>query len=179
MLLRLKGTKNIVINTKKVQKRKKKRKMHKHELSLSVLPTDLQDLILMYTFNLPKKAITQSLDVMLDIAEMQLPFFFLRERIWSWHYEMFLPNPMFSFMPIEYYGGKYHDLFDEDSIFCFLIGLDFRRRNVRLFGSRERWLNRICNSWRAVAPLAAYYRHLLRTKNPILRKKGPLLAQYL
>ena len=68
--------------------------MREHELSLSVLPDVLQDLVLMYTYNLPKKQIMKSLRVILDIAEMQLPFFFLKERIWSWHYEKFLPNPL-------------------------------------------------------------------------------------
>lgn len=153
--------------------------MRKHELSLSVLPDVLQDLILIYTYNLPKKQIIKSLGVILDIADMQLPFFFLKERIWSWHYEKFLPNPLISFLPIEYYTGKYNDLFDEDSMFCLLIGLDFRRRNVRLFGSRERWMNRICNSWRAVEPLAAYYKMLLRTKKPIMKKRGPLIMKFI
>ena len=153
--------------------------MCKHELDLSVLPDVLQDLVLMYTYNYTKSQVCASLDVILDILDMQLPFFFLKDRIWSWHYEKFLPNPLVSFFPIEYYTGRYNDLFDEDSMFCLLLGLDFRRRNVKLFGSRKRWMSRICSSWRAVEPLAAYYKMLLRTKRPIMKKRGPLVTKFI
>ena len=41
----------------------------------------------MYAYNLPKKQVVASLEVILDIIDMQLPFFLLKDRIWSWHYE--------------------------------------------------------------------------------------------
>ena len=152
--------------------------MCKNSLKLSVLPDVLQDIVIMYAYNLPKVDVLRSLDIIMDIKDMQLPFFFFKQKIWSWHYKTFLPNPVFSFMPIEYYSGRYCDLFDDDAMYCLLIGLDFRRRNVKLFGSRDRWMNRICTSWRAVEPLAAYYKMLLRTKQKIMKKRGPLIMNF-
>ena len=153
-------------------------KMCKNDVKLTDLPDVLQDLVLLYAFNLPKQQVLESLGVMLDIVDMKLPFFFFRRKIWSWQYNNFLPNPVFSFMPIEYYNGRFCELFDDDAMFCLLLGLDFRRKNVRLFGSREKWLNRIVTSWRCVEPLAAYYRMLLRTRTPIMKKRGPLIKHF-
>ena len=149
--------------------------MCKNDVKLSSLPDVLQDLVLEFAFNLPKDQVLGSLQVILD---MKLPFFFFREKIWSWEWKHFLPNPVFSFFPIEYYNGRFDELFDDDAMFCLLLGLDFRRRNVRLFGSRQKWLNRIVTSWRCVEPLAAYYRMLLRTRTPIMKKRGPLVQAF-
>ena len=148
------------------------------DVKLSILPDVLQDIVLKYAFNMPKAAILRSLHTILGILEMQLPFFFFRQKIWSWHYNRFLPNPVFAFMPIEYYNSRYCELFDDDALYCLLLGLDFRRKNVRMFGSRGAWLNRIVTSWRCVEPLAAYYRMLLRTRSPIMKKRGPLIGMF-
>jgi hypothetical protein len=152
--------------------------MCNNEVKLVELPDVLQDLVLLYAFNLPKHDVLESLGVILDIVDMKLPFFFFRQKIWSWQYNNFLPNPVFSFMPIEYYNGRYCELFNDDAMFSFLLGLDFRRKNVRLFGSREKWLDRIVTSWRCVEPLAAYYRMLLRSQTPIMKKRGPLINMF-
>ena len=153
--------------------------MCKNELNLTVLPDVLQDLVLMYTYNLPKKQVVASLKVILGIIDMQLPFFLIKDRIWSWHYETFLPNPIRTFMPIEYYDGRYENLFEEDSMYCLLLGLDFRRRNVRRFGDRKRWFHRIVTNWRSVEPFSAYYKMLLRTKCRITKKRGPLVRRFI
>jgi len=153
-------------------------KMCKNDPKLSSLPDVLQDLVLQFAFNLPRDQVLRSLQIILDIVDMKLPFFFFREKIWSWHCRKFLPNPVVSFMPIEYYNSRYNELFDDDALFCLLLGLDFRRRNVRLFGSRQKWLNRIVTSWRCVEPLAAYYRMLMRTPGQIMKKRGALIQMF-
>jgi len=152
--------------------------MCKNGVKLSILPDVLQDIVLDFAFNLPRDAVLRSLNVILDILDMRLPFFFFRNKIWSWQYNVFLPNPVHTFMPIEYYNGRFCELFDDDALYCLLLGLDFRRRNVKMFGTRQTWLNRIVSSWRCVEPLAAYYRMLLRTRNPIMKKRGPLVRMF-
>lgn len=148
------------------------------DLKLSVLPVVLQDIVIDYAFNVPKQAFLDSLDIILSIVDMKLPFFFFRPRIWSWHYSRFLPNPCFSFMPIEYYNGLYSELFDDDALYCLLLSLDFRRKNVRLFGSRQRWLSRILNSWRAIEPFAAFYKMLMRSKTTIMKHRSTFITHF-
>ena len=125
-----------------------------------------------------KTDVLESLNVILSIIDMDLPFFFFRESIWSWHYNKFLPNPVFSFMPIHYYNGIYSELFDDDALCCLLLGLDFRRRNVRMFGSRQRWLDRIIQCWRCVEPFAAYFKMLLRSKTPIMKQRSAFIKRF-
>ena len=163
---------------KTVQNTIKSAKMCKNDLKLDVLPPDLQDIVLSFAFNLKKRQVVQSLTVFLEIIEMELPFFFFRQRIWSWYYKKYLPNPIFVFLPIEFYDGRYASLFDDDSMYCLLIGLDFRRKNVKCFGSRDIWLDRIVCNWQAVEPLAAFYKMLLRCETPIMKKRGPLVSSF-
>ena len=138
---------------------------------LSDIPLVLQDLVFLFAFNMDKEQTLCSLRIIWEIQQMKLPFFFFRTKIWSWHYKTFLENPCSSFMPIEYFNGRYNDIFDEDSLYCFLLGLDFRRRNVKLFGSRRFWEKRLVKSWRAVEELSAYYKMLCRSKAQVFRKK--------
>ena len=143
------------------------------------LPDVLQDLVYMFAFNLPKRSVQTSLETVLEIASWNLPFFFFRNKIWSWHWKVFLPTPLKVFIPIEYYGGSFRELFDDDAIYCFLLGLDFRMRNVRIFGNRQKWENRILSSWRVMDSLAAFYWMLMRSKTRVLRKHTTYEVWYL
>ena len=69
-------------------------------------------------------------------------------------------------------------VFDDDAMFCLLLGLDFRRRSVKMFGSRQRWLDRIMRSWKCVEPFGAYYKMLLRSQGPIMKQRGPLVSLF-
>ena len=149
------------------------------DITLSVLPTVLQQLVLDFAYNLPKTAVLSSLNTLLDIIDMDLPFFFFRPKIWSWEFAKFLPNPVFEFMPIEYYNGLYSELFDDDALYCLLLGLDFRRKNVKMFGSRQQWINRIVSSWRSIEPFAAYYKMLMRSRTPIMKHRSSFITRFL
>ena len=138
---------------------------------LSDIPLVLQDLVFLFAFNMGKEETLCSLRTIWEIQQMKLPFFFFRTKIWSWHYKTFLENPCSCFMPIEYFNGRYNDIFDEDALYCFLLGLDFRRRNVKLFGSRRFWEKKLVKSWRSVEALSAYYKMLCRSKTKVFRKK--------
>ena len=135
---------------------------------VSELPAVLQDLVYMFAWNLPKDQVQHSLRVYMEIETWKLPFWFFNK--WSWHYNRYLNNPLKTFMPIEYYGGKYRELFNEDAVYCFFLGLDFRMKNVRLFGNRRLWEMRILESWRVMDSVASFYRMLMRSKTRVLRK---------
>ena len=142
------------------------------------MPCVLQELVFQFAYNMPRDDVLRSLETILSIINMELPFFFFREKIWSWHYNEFLTNPVRTFLPIEYYNGRYCELFDDDAMFCLLLGLDFRRRSVKMFGSRQRWLDRIMRSWKCVEPFGAYYKMLLRSQGPIMKQRGPLVSLF-
>lgn len=152
--------------------------MCSNEPKIADLPDVLQDLVYMFAWNLPKMQVHVSLNTYLEIKKWNLPFWFLQKRIWSWHYNRYLKNPLETFMPIEYYGGKFRDIFNDDSVYCFLIALDFRMKNVRAFGSRRLWELRLLDSWRAMDSLAAFYKMIMRSKTRVLRKNTAYEAFY-
>ena len=144
--------------------------MCKNDPKIRDLPTVLEDLVYMFAFNMPKEPVQESLNTILEVKQWGLPFWFLNDRIWSWHYRCYLDTPIKSFIPMQYYGGDFRDLFNLDVIYCFLLGLDFRMKNVRKFGSRQLWEARILDSWRCLDALSSFYKMLLRTKTRVLRK---------
>ena len=86
-------------------------------MDFQALPDVLQDLVCLFCFNLPLKAVRNGVDKILEIKDMNLPFFFFRDKIWSWEDKCFYPSPTKVWMPIEYFGGMYRDLFDDDTVF--------------------------------------------------------------
>ena len=139
---------------------------------ISDLPDVLQDLVCMFAWNMPKKLIQPSLDIFVEINNWRIPFWFLRKRVWSWHYRSYMKTPLKEFLPIEYFGGEYKQLFNEDAVYCLLIGLDFRLKNVRKFGNRKKWETRILQSWRVMESLSSFYKMLLHSKRGVLRKNS-------
>jgi len=134
------------------------------------LPDVLQDLVCMFAWNIPKKQIQPSLDIYAEINTWRLPFWFLHKRVWSWHYRNYMNTPLKEFSPIEYFSGEYRQLFNQNAVYSLLIGLDFRLKNVRLFGNRTRWETRILQDWRVMESLSSFYKMLLHSKRRVLRK---------
>ena len=94
--------------------------MCKNDPKVSELPRVLEDLVYMFAFNMPKEPVEKGLNTVLEVKSWNLPFWFLNNRIWSWHYRSYIDSPTKAFMPIEYFGGDYKDLFNIDVIYCFL-----------------------------------------------------------
>ena len=145
-------------------------------MKFSVLPTVLQDIVMLFCYNMPVHMVRANVNELLSIKSMGLPFFLYREKVWSWKFTRFLPNPINVFLPIEDYGGYYGCIIDDDAMYYLLLCLDFRRKNVKMFGSRSDWHKRFSNNWRTVGPFAAYYKMLLRSEKPVLKPNSPLLS---
>ena len=135
------------------------------------LPSVLQNIVCMYAYNTTLAGVKTSLALYRVVKSMHLPFFFFKSQIWCWDAREFIKSPMKAFVPIETIGGSIAELFDDDGMYCFLLALDFRRKKVKMFGSRERWLHRLASNWCTVEPFAAYYRMLLREDEPVMRKR--------
>ena len=144
--------------------------MCKNTLKLSDLPHELSNLIVQFAFGMPESAVRRDLDTILMIKSWDLPFWFLERRVWSWRDRTFLPSPLTRYMPIVFFGGQFRELFNIDTIWSFLLALDFRRKNVRAFGSRAVWQARLSQSWEIMDTLSCFYKMLLHSKTHVLRK---------
>ena len=142
--------------------------------TLGQIPPDLQNIVCMYAYDCDMRAVQRSLRLYADLKTMRLPFFFYREKIWDWSTRRFLASPMIVFEPIDRWDGIVNELFDQDAMYSFLLGLDFRKRKVRTFGTRERWLHRLSTNWCVVEPFAAYYRMIMRSPENVMKKREHL-----
>jgi len=146
---------------------------------LTLLPPVLVNIVMGYAYNVSLDSVKDSLGLYMVLKSMRLPFFFYRDTVWNWHDRIFHENPLKVFLPIEYFGGRVRDLFDDDAMYCFLLGLDFRKRKVRMFGSRERWLHRLNTNWCTVEPFAAYYRMLMRSEYNVMKKRTENILKFI
>ena len=138
-------------------------------LKLSKLPSDLRQLVLEFTFDVPERQIKKDIHNLMLINSWNLPFWFLESKVWSWSLKKYLTTPLRVYTPIQTFGNNYQELFNIDVVWSFLEGLDFRIKKVRSFGSRSLWQARI-NHWRAFDALSSFYKMLLRVKGRVLKK---------
>ena len=99
--------------------------MCKNTLKLYVLPHELSNLIVQFAFGVPESAVRCDLDTILRIKSWDLPFWFLERRVWSWRYRRYLVTPLKSYLPITFFGARYKELFNIDTVWSFLCALDF------------------------------------------------------
>ena len=147
-------------------------------LSISHLPAVLQDIVVSFAYDKTIKEVNECIDVLLSIRKMRLPAFFTQEVVWSWSTDEFVVNPLVKFEHIDTVSGDYSSLFNFDALYCFLDALDFRKREVRQFGSRREWLQRLFSAWETVSPLSAFFRVILRAKNPT-KKRNSVIRRYI
>ena len=136
-----------------------------------VLPPVLVDIVLNYAFGVSKQQIRETLRVVDTIKAMDLPFFMLKSKLWSWNEKKFVPNITKSFVPLIEFGNDVNSLFDYDACYCFLLSLDFRKRIIRTFGTRDQWLERLMHNWLSFEPFAGFYKMVLHLDNTVLKKR--------
>lgn len=139
-------------------------------MDLSVLVPDLQELVMFFAWNVPMKAVRKSLSLILELKKRNVPWFFLRTNVWSWHYHRKMISPTIVFAPLEYFGGHAGDLVNFDVLYYFLYTLDFRQREVRMFGTRTSWIRNLGTNWRTIFAFSEFYKLLFHCKGQILKK---------
>ena len=88
---------------------------------------------------------------------------FLRSRMWSWHYCAFINSPLSVFEPIERFTGRWADIVDWHAVNELLFRLDYRRRIVRLGGTRRQWFKKFRQNWLSVREFDSFYRIMLHS----------------
>jgi len=133
----------------------------KHKMGFYDIPKVLQNMVCEFAFatNWPKTL--QSLQMCEEIARRDISPVFLRQQVWSWSYESYLPNPNVCFEPIEQLTGVWSDIIDWHAVNELLFRLDFRRNIVKSCGSRKKWFEKFRRNWLNITEFDAFYRVLL------------------
>ena len=124
------------------------------------LGEDLADIVCDFAFKCRYSEVFYSLRWYLKILCFRFPEHLMNRRLYSPKYRRVLPNPLIVFEPIQNFGS-YRDLFDWSTVYMLLWQLDFRRKIVRVYGSRGSWHTRFALDWKNVLEFVIYYRTLV------------------
>lgn len=143
-------------------------------MNFALLGEDIADIVCDFAFKCRYRAFYYSFRQYMIIHCFDVPEHCLKRRLYSPVYRTLCKNPLKVFEPIENFG-TYRDLFDWDTIFMLLWQLDFRRRIVKVFGSRGRWHARFALDWTTVLDFVVYYKTLVNTPSRLRVFKPTLL----
>ena len=125
------------------------------------LPLVLRDLITQFAWD--KKAHETFLlaCIATEVNEWGIPDVFIRHYHYDWKRMVGAVSPLVVFNA----GIRPCDWFREDVCFLLLQMLDFRRKTVKIDGSRLTWMRRLRDDWTTIVPFSAYYLRLICDKS--------------
>ena len=109
-------------------------------MSFTDLPCVLQDLVLDFAFKITKKELDDDFETIRIIKSWDLHPIFVRNRVWIREQWCFQDNPLQIYIPLQKLENEF-SMFDMCLVFELLDRLDFRKRNVRCMGPRDKWIN--------------------------------------
>ena len=109
-------------------------------MKFTVLPCDLQDLLLDFAFKITKKELDDDLETIRIIKSWDLDPHFLQTRVWVRETWCFNNNPIETYFPLRELTSHFQ-LFNMCLVYELLDRLDFRKKAVRCMGPRERWID--------------------------------------
>jgi len=127
------------------------------------LPTDLQDLILLFAFNQRTAVVRANVNVLCLIGKAPLPKFFYRIYVRDPETFLYITTPLKEYVPYFDYVGLFHSYRIKELLYC----LDFRRTCVRSLGSRFDWFMSLDNDYQTIINFGLYYKMLIASGNNI------------
>ena len=132
-------------------------------MSFANIPRDLQDLVCKFAWKTSYDVVCERLDTVLVLKAFQLPANFYHALVWSWIEMKFVNNPLVEFSPL----GDFSSFFNQPLIKQILYTLDFRKRAVKMLGTRWNWLESFDAHWSNLAQFGIFYRILRKTRHDI------------
>ena len=139
-------------------------------MNISFLPRDISNLICLFCWDAPFELCVERSEIVYEALSFRIPDFLIRQVRYDWRTFQIITGGLLKFDPY----CKPSEFFREDVIFLILSLLDFRRKNVRLYGSRLQWLKRIVLDWRSVVDFSQFFFQVINDMDN-LRGGGELL----
>ena len=133
------------------------------------LPNDLKNIVSSFAYDCKWETVVKDLKTCEEVQKMQISGVFTREIMWSFKYNEFIPNPLWTFEPIQNFTHTWSDYIDWHAVHEFLWRLDFRRKFVKMVHSRTGWRLMFKESWRNIEKFDSFYRFLLYTRVPCFK----------
>ena len=128
------------------------------------LPKVLQNLVCEFAFGCNWEETETSLQMCERIAGYDISPVFLRPQMWSWSYGAFIPNPLYCFEPIGRFTGRWGDMVDWHAVNELLYRLDYRRKFVKVGGTRHEWFVKFKANWLNIRLFDSFFRVMLHSR---------------
>ena len=138
-------------------------------MSFETLPKVLKNLVCEFAFDANWKITNRNLEMCGKIVRLDISPVFLRQQMWSWSHGTFLPNPLVVFRPIKQFTGRWSDMIDWHSVNELLHRLDFRRKFVRVAGTRLDWFQKFRSNWLNIRLFDSFFRVMLHSATPCFK----------
>ena len=132
-------------------------------MGFNQLPKVLKNIVSEFAFGCSWVETEESLQMCEKIAALSISPVFLRREMWSWTYGAFKPNPLLVFEPIRRFTGRWCDMIDWHAVNELLYRLDYRRKLVRVGGTRHQWFERFKENWLNVCLFDSFYRLMMNS----------------
>lgn len=133
------------------------------------LPNDLKNIVSDFAFECKWFVMEKDLEMCKVMVNMKLSSVFVRHEMWSRKYGCYMLNPLIVFRPINDFCSFWGDLVDWHAVEELLFRLDFRRKFVRGFATREQWRTKFIDNWETICEFDGFYRFLLCTRVPCFK----------
>ena len=132
-------------------------------MSFQTLPKVIKNVICDFAFCSNWEKTSDSLQMCEKLLSYDISPLFLRLQMWSCFYKRYMPSPFLVFEPIEHFD-RWSDIVDWNAVNELLHRLDYRRKFVKIGGTRTEWFDKFRKNWTAVRMFDAFYRVLLHSR---------------
>ena len=138
-------------------------------MSFEKLPKVLKNVVCEFAFDCNWAKTGSSLRMCEKIASYKISPVFLRPQMWSWSFGEFLPTPLDVFLPIHQFTGRWSDIVDWHAVNEMLYRLDYRRKFVRIAGTRREWFQKFRENWLNICLFDQFFRVMLHSTIPCFK----------
>ena len=125
------------------------------------LPTDLQDLIVGFCWEITHAELQEELKTIELIKSWIVDPLFLQKKLTPIRGWRSPPTPLRVFEPINVFGG-WHRLFDWMMVDEVLFRMDFRKKVVKYLGTREHWQDLVLKDWMNFFSFSEFYKGVVK-----------------
>ena len=132
-------------------------------MSFPDLPVVLQDLVIDFAWKMHADVVRKNVDDILVIKNFNLPGLFLRGFLFDPRICKHVTSPLLVYTPF----WEFKKLFNTFRIQELLYSLDFRKRIVRVAGTRYDWMNSFEEHYVNILQFGMFYKMLLASNKNI------------
>ena len=136
-------------------------------MDFTALPDVLQDIVCVFAYGITKKEVESDLDTIREIKSWKLPSMFIENFVFDHNFGCYVVTPLDRYYPLAQLSS-YKQMFDHYRIEQVVERLDFRKKQVKVWGNRWQWM-KFLKDWTFYGLFAEFYRNMLKSGRQVVK----------